>query len=206
MKKNFALVLALCFVCGIHAQFYQPSLQMGSGNAIRLNGINSSVNLAYNEYFVDQFSFSFNVKIAGYPAENKFGVLVNRISYYAGSVNDFPVYSYISSSGLLNVDFSYGDDYASDVRLTSNAALETGKWYKITVVYKQNDAVSLYINGVLEQTSSVGKVSQDFTGWSVGRATIENGGGIDQSYFNGEIDEMSIWYKALTQTEVRDWL
>ena len=81
--------------------------------------------------------------------------------------------------------------------LTSTNALSAGTWYHVAVV-KSLDNIKLYINGVLDseftQTSDPASNNGD---WTLGSWHY-----LDKDYFEGSMDEVSIWTKALTQAEI----
>jgi hypothetical protein len=81
----------------------------------------------------------------------------------------------------------------------SNTVAETNKWYHIVGTYQANDNVKIYVNGVLEKTTSI----------SITRDTNPNNFCIGQSghwsgrFFNGVIDEVKIFNRALSAEEIR---
>jgi len=80
----------------------------------------------------------------------------------------------------------------------SNTVAETNKWYHIAGTYQANDNVKIYVNGVLESTTSI----------SLTRNTTSGGFWIGQSciwpgrFFNGIIDEVKIYDRALSAEEI----
>lgn len=170
-----------------------------------MNGMDQWVDFSYGVNF-SEFSYSMSLNLTNLPPAGKLGMLVNKCSYWATGIGEFPFISCIGNDGKCYAYFSYGDDFTVDVTLASTAALVVGRWYKITVTYKANNTAALYVDGILQQSAPVQTLSPGFIGWSVGRATIEASGGVGASYLDGEIDELSLWDVALTETAIRNWM
>ncbi|MBT4790325.1 MAG: LamG domain-containing protein, partial [Halobacteriovoraceae bacterium] len=104
-------------------------------------------------------------------------------------------------------EVSFGYERASDNNWssyqTSSANLAINNWYHIGITYNYGSASSakVYING-LESTGSwvVGTGSEPP---SVNDNSIKIGASFATDEFEGKIDELSIWGKALTQTEIQ---
>jgi hypothetical protein len=85
------------------------------------------------------------------------------------------------------------------VVVISNTVAETSKWYHIVGTYQANDNIKIYVNGVLEKTTLT----------SVTRGTNPNKFSIGQSliwsgrFFNGTIDEVKIFNRALSAEEIK---
>jgi len=82
----------------------------------------------------------------------------------------------------------------------SNSAVPENQWVHIAATRRANEPGRIYYNGVLQPSSSKpwsGNVV--FTGpWSIGRQ-------LDMSrFFKGNIDEVRIWNRALSQDEIRN--
>ncbi|MBI2452076.1 hypothetical protein HYV50_03280 [Candidatus Pacearchaeota archaeon] len=76
-----------------------------------------------------------------------------------------------------------------------------GNWHHIVGVFKNNAQKELYVDGafVINATTSVSFLSStDYI--NIGR----NGDGIPDSYFNGTIDEVAVWNRSLTATEIKN--
>jgi hypothetical protein len=81
----------------------------------------------------------------------------------------------------------------------SNGTVLANTWNHVLVSYNGAGAVSFYINGVFDSTKSASFVN------SVSSNIIRIGayqGGL--LYFNGVIDELGVWSRALTATEVTE--
>ncbi|WP_117614965.1 endo-beta-N-acetylglucosaminidase H [Chryseobacterium kwangjuense] len=80
-------------------------------------------------------------------------------------------------------------------KLTAATALNANTWYHVAATY-DGSTMKIYINGVLDasksQTGSVNSNGAFYVGYSY--ATSRN--------FNGKVDEVRVWKKALSQTEI----
>ena len=79
---------------------------------------------------------------------------------------------------------------------------EEGVWYDITIVLDQSlDLILLYIDGVLEGSSSIasiGTVSNNYELFLGGNVLYNT------AYFSGLVDNLSIWSTALDQPQISD--
>lgn len=85
-------------------------------------------------------------------------------------------------------------------RFTSNTSINDGKWHHITAVYTGGSA-HLYIDGVLDKSVySLPNPNPNFYRFSIGATYLSKSTIID--YFLGEIDELHIWDKRLTENQI----
>lgn len=90
----------------------------------------------------------------------------------------------------------FGSTY---IKLNGSTTLSNNTWYHIAATY---DGVSMkiYINGVLD-------ASVNQTGTFAANSTFEIGRNYENSrIIDGEIDEVSVFNTALSQTTIRDWM
>ncbi|MFN8368524.1 MAG: sialidase family protein [Candidatus Kapaibacterium sp.] len=93
-------------------------------------------------------------------------------------------------------------DSNAQYHLTSNAKLQQDNWYHVALTYNQkqkSDNVQLYINGTLQQTTTVkGNVLRSADPILMGYI-------LDYNYnaHSVNIDEFRIWNRALTEQEIR---
>lgn len=80
-------------------------------------------------------------------------------------------------------------------KLASNTALNANTWYHVAATY-DGAAMKIYINGVLDASKSqTGSVN------SSGAFNVGYSYNISRN-FNGKIDEVRVWKRALSQTEI----
>lgn len=80
--------------------------------------------------------------------------------------------------------------------LVSSDRIDDGRWHHITATYDGTD-MKIYIDGHLSSSLSTG--GSIYTSTSSVQIGARNG----NSTFNGEIDELSFWKKAMDQAEIR---
>jgi hypothetical protein len=138
-------------------------------------------------------SISFRVKLNALPPGGKLYYLVNK--WVVGQEDK--VVS-VDSGGRVNY-FLYG---ANASALTSDAVLKVGQWYHVMVTW---DYVvqRIYINGVpnTKSLSSTGSVINNIGTLYLGYNPLRNGEN-NEAFFNGMLDEVGWFNRALTQSEI----
>ena len=109
----------------------------------------------------------------------------------------------ISSTGQLTVK-NRGDD--GTVMLQSSAALNLGQWYHVHVQQELGVGTRLYIDGVLEDssTSTPGNISfSNSQEWTLGGRYYVDMGGYAQ-FLDGYISEFRVWSDIRSTSEILD--
>lgn len=114
--------------------------------------------------------------------------------------------SLVVSSGRVEGRSGDGTSFSAAGRrstYTSNA--QAGfDWIQVTIVFSNNNSKIIYINGIavsIYSNGTGGSLFQPISGTgTIARAWSD----IGWQYFTGEIDDFTIWNKALTTTEVRN--
>ena len=89
--------------------------------------------------------------------------------------------------------------------ISSNTTLKTDQTYTVVATYDQTTGISqLYIDGVLDKELNVGSfnIMQTSVPVVIGAYCYSNNGSSVGSYFKGVIDEVQIYNKALSPTEI----
>jgi len=165
------------------------------GSCLKFDGANDYVNISDSSGSVfnpkqGSFSISAWIKLNRLPASPNDYV----ISEKNGDVAAYTFFvSYINSrSGLFLQDSS--SIYSEVDGITS---LQLGNWYHIVGVRnKATGKTYLYVNGVLDNQANDPTGNIDIT------LDLFVGGGWGYGYFNGTIDEVKIYNRALTQGEI----
>jgi len=111
---------------------------------------------------------------------------------------------YVSNGVLTAYLFNLGG--TSYIGKYYTTALNAGQWYQVTIAYngnKSSSGISLYLNGNKVSDS----VSQSGTYIAMNNTKSNVTIGMHPSsswYFNGTIDEVSIWNRSLTDSEILD--
>ena len=78
----------------------------------------------------------------------------------------------------------------------SGGAIPAGSWQHIAFT-KTGFTFNLYVNGFLKSSGNLGTLDQSFTAFHLGSL---NG---TMHYLNGEMDDVAVWNKVLTETEIQ---
>lgn len=102
----------------------------------------------------------------------------------------------INGNGTLRAEVNGGFIYGTTV-------LNDGQWHHVACVLSGNDIANaqLYVDGVLETVGA----SQSHTVNTNASTNLNIGYGRNNTYFNGNIDEVRIWNAALSGTTLQDW-
>jgi len=88
---------------------------------------------------------------------------------------------------------------AEGLHVISTTVIQTGQWYHVVGTYTAYDNIKIYVNGVLENTTTI----------DVARLENPNPMTIGQSarwpgrWFNGLIDEIHVYIRALSANEIK---
>ena len=99
-------------------------------------------------------------------------------------------------------NFRFGDE-AGVVR--GSTVISNGQWYHVVGVYTGNGAfsgLSLYVNGVAESLTNIGIVDGIESGEGSNLFIGQKGNSTE--WFNGLIDEVRIYNRALSETEIQN--
>lgn len=207
-------------------QFYTPFLWDGTSNVIiQLSYSNNQT--ANNISFVgsqlsqdmallssDDNSFSFNGanyletnNYKGIPGSNprtveawiKTTTADKEIVSWGSNVAGKKWVFRVNGTGTLRVEVNGGYIYGSTV-LTDN------KWHHVAAVLNGANVnnIQLYVDGILETglTTANRSIITDTTGG----INLRVSRGINNRYFNGNIDEVRVWDAALSQSTLRKWM
>lgn len=197
MKKTKQLICALALLfaaCSTTAQ------QSGSGYALGFNGTSNYVDCGKISLTTGDFSAEawINLKNAS-SLRGVFG------SWVLGT--PFPAYFYIiyglNGPNVLTGAFHVNDGSSSNTYVNCAQNL-LNEWHHVALTCKRTGRMTLYLDGVARDSVDIS--------FAVGK-TIDNPNpavkfqigtvGSQTAYFNGDIDEVRLWTKALSATEVR---
>jgi hypothetical protein len=95
----------------------------------------------------------------------------------------------------------YGRNPATWQSVTSANSIGTGSWTHVAVVQSGTN-VQLYINGVPDSTGSITSAT-NLSNIYLGSRRYS---GANDQFFNGQLDEVSIWNTALSSTQIQDYM
>lgn len=191
MKKHFTLIL-LAFTTGF--TFSQ------SNKCLDFDGIDDYVLMGdVNDLGTSDFTLEAWINIES-TAGNGNKIISKGITSVGSPTNA----GYSLRAGKYTadgIDFSIGDKNGS-VTTLKYSGVQTNKWYHIAGVRSQTN-LYLYVNGQLVNSDATQNVYDVDTDMPLAVGAIHKGGfSPTNEYFNGKIDEVRIWNKALTRHEI----
>ena len=228
MKRQLLIIVLLFHISACFAQIpsYIPTNGLvawypftGNANDLSGNNLNGTVNgatLTTDRFGNPNAAYSYNgtsdyINMGNPSLLNITGSI--SISYWINiAQNPIGGYGRVIDKGIQNQSGGYISDYLSNglIRfggsspfLFSDSTLSLNNWYNVIIVRNMvTDSGFIYLNGVLNATyTSLGALSTDTTPFWVGGAAASGGlpAGV---FFNGKIDDLAIWNRALTPQEV----
>jgi hypothetical protein len=101
---------------------------------------------------------------------------------------------------LANVDDLFHFYVGGGVHVDSTTVIQTGVWYHVAGTWDSTGGLKMYVNGQLEGTNpaQVTRTAGGISALVIGEQAVFPG-----RYFNGRIDEVELFSRALTQAEVQ---
>lgn len=131
------------------------------------------------------------------------------IAFSTTAVTRSYIHAYLNTTSP-TLSFQYRYNGTTQWRVNTSAALSNNVWYHVCLIQNGTEP-EIYINGV--KVSQSFDVTTDKTKWwddftlqtsETGRSYYNNGGSLtDTNYFNGDIDEVAIWNRALELADVQ---
>jgi hypothetical protein len=156
-----------------------------SFNGVNQNLINNTPNFTFNPTSSFTYSFWYNRNVTSLN-----GVLMMNATNAAGN------FIWIFQAGATNSQF--GTNKQQSAWIWAPTASTTSTWTHIVCVYNAG-AMTLYKNNVQVATAT-------FTHTNVTSATLPLyiGRGVGGDFYNGKMDDIGIWNRALTPCEIND--
>ncbi|MEI9913937.1 MAG: LamG domain-containing protein [Candidatus Saccharibacteria bacterium] len=190
---------------------YADSSENVNDGTIVGTGVNHSTDVAPISCFSDPYSVSFDgsggyVSIPDSASMDPTSQISIAFWMNANTVNNgyqhiiFKQGPVVTSYGVwLFNNHIYMEDNDNTVRsLTSNATINTGTWYYITVTY-DGQTQKLYVDGNLDNSQSLPGITLSYE-----NSPIKIGSGDYNNPFSGYVDDLRIYSTALSQNQVTD--
>jgi len=184
-------------------------------DAVRFGDVLDEVLAGPDKQFTIDLWLKINSLPDGDPGETVRADLVSKLGdSVVGPANERQLSLILRPDGWLDLAF-YGALDGSSLRLVrTGETLETDVWYHIAVVYEGSvdsndglDRVKMYRNGTLltitlaNSTGSLGDIPDGPANLAIGGSVASN---LDVGYsLDGMIDEVEIFNRALSETEIR---
>lgn len=131
------------------------------------------------------------------------------LGHYLGSGNKRCYVLGVNNSGQLNIAISDDGSYQSTNAFADDTALDTGVWYHVAGVFDADGgtdaggALHLYVNGNSVASKGTGVSTSIYGGGSLPDFLIgEQYADHTSTRFDGFIDEVAVYDKALTDTQI----
>ena len=195
-KKNILwLFLAIGMITSsgrASAQANQP----GAGNCLQFNGVNNIIQVAD----ANNLSFTNTLTIEAWINTAQNGIAKRIIGKeLIGSI--WPEYFVLmNNDGTIQfgINTFNGDNIS---RLNTVASYNDNLWHHVAATY-DGATMRIFIDGIPDGTLATTKILWNSSSQlSIGSAN----GGVNATYtWDGQLDEVRIWNRALTQTEIRN--
>lgn len=143
-------------------------------------------------------SISMWINLESLPASGEIYGLMSK--YGTGTTRGTPSFYYDNAAGIRRFVYSSSSTLTTQTNCIITQSLSTATWYHVVVTQNTGSSVvTIYVNGSSIGTGS-GTASNvnNSVDFEIGTATSAS------FFFDGIIDEVGIWNKVLTSTEVTD--
>jgi hypothetical protein len=178
------------------------------GSAYEFDGVNdnltfpNAINFGTNSFTVSMYCY-----VRDWGATQADGYSYIYGTPLSGGTNDqgfrfscTPNKPVVGGSGF---QVAIGDASTNDYYLYSQQPVYLNRWYYLAMVYDRNARTfTMYVDGAAVQTVAV---SANFGNTDLGKPPTAGSFKLDnwmQHYFNGKIDDVAVWDRALTAQEV----
>jgi len=200
VQKNMNNFISIVFLASIILLSYSNGLSQNTNYALQFNGTNDSVIMGYNSIL--DITGDITICVWYKTNSSNWGALVANYDQY-GPDNGYELCSssVYGQGGFVYFECAYNDDRDG---FSSHSTFNDGQWHHVAAVYTPNGISrgKVYVDGILQ--------SGYFWGGSVPLPAIGTtqsyefkvGAAYGEAYFDGVIDEVSVWDVALTDVEI----
>lgn len=158
------------------------------GNALTTNGSTQYAGRTVVSTATDNFSVVCWVNLAGLP-----GAGLHAVPFCNGAADGNGYRMQVDENGVYNFDFSFV------ANMSSGYTLSTGTWYQLAAI-RTSGTTQLYVDAVAQGTTAATTPNAPGTFVTVGALRIAAGTG--DYFFNGAIDDVRHYNRAITTTEL----
>lgn len=171
-----------------------------NGNSFVGNGTNAYISLSDNSW---NFTGSMSINVWAYLSSSTINSVLYSNYYYTAGVRDYGFLLEHQNNGTLR--FYMQTLSNSPVIVSTSYSGKYNSWKMITITKLQNGALRMYIDGVNvstdNTTSNIYYNSLNYTSINAARYLGATYGYLEN---NGKTDELNIWTKVLTATEITE--
>ncbi|MEO8148300.1 MAG: LamG-like jellyroll fold domain-containing protein, partial [Bacteroidia bacterium] len=191
--KQFTLKLSLVFSILIALTFNLSKAQ--SNQYLDFDGVDDYVSVANGSQLI---AGSSSITITGWFYDNMLSYGKGMIGYRA-TAGEF--YLLELNTGAVECRFKNSAGTTYDVAPV-NFTIIPQQWQHFAMVLGSN-SLKLYVNGNLVGTkATTGTISSTTIPFTIGKSILSG----QNFVYSGRVDEVSVWNKALTQTEIQDMI
>jgi len=173
--------------------------QQGKLNgAVSFDGIDDFLNLSSAQLISNNTPFTISMwfKSGGFSIANDFDML------FSSKTNQAQNWRVGLSNHASFSDITFGSSSNFAYARTGSFGLTSNRWYHLVVIFNGSNSNSLtsyklYLDGVEKSLSASAPFGAETGNTFIGRSS----GGF---YFNGTIDELSLWNRSLSSSEIAD--
>ncbi len=169
--------------------------QAGSGEALKFNGSSNFVECGSINLSGSAITLQTWVKVQAFKTASPFiSSLIG--TEQGGSQASIRLGDAAVAADKIQFVLQFGTSFS---KLASTSSLSTNKWYHIAATY-DGSSMKIYINGILDASmGAFGSFSSNDI-FEIGRNYANS------RILNGEIDEVSVFTSALSESTIREWM
>ena len=206
MKNLFTIIIFISFIGNSSFIYSQSSLYFGGTDAYITFGV--APNLGLSQFTLECWFMRQGSGISAYTGiggVTAIPLITKGMHEQDGNTTDMNYFLGIQATdNKLCADFEEGATGTTpglNHPVVGTTAIALNTWYHAAVTY-DGTTWNIYLNGNLETSLTVGQPVQNKSIQHAGIATAINSTGVNEGYFDGIIDEVRIWNKALTVDEI----
>ena len=202
----------------LYLLLFIPLALFGEDNySLRFDGVDDYVKI-YNDIGIDT-AFTYSVKFKMNEYSNYSGLFGKGEGSNPNSTNAVSSMIMVGPQGEIFWEFSNGID--STQSITIDSLINLNQWYNLNVTWTSNNQGSLssiYLNGALisEYYSNISFINTNTNHsqaseldnfYKIGVRDLNNDGGYGfmRGYFDGIIENLNVWNRALTLDEIQSY-
>jgi hypothetical protein len=167
------------------------------GKAYNFDGVSAYMKIQNSDSIVFQNGITFSAWIM--PTNYKNASIVDRMT---NSGNSFRISTRDNSNNAITPTkiWAQGGNYVDGtIKANSSTNIQLNDWQFVVGSYGNDDTIRIYINGILEDKVFIkGHILNQYTSIFIGKGTTSS----NYELFSGAIDDIGIWSRALTPSEV----
>ena len=161
------------------------------GQALKFDGVDDYVNLVDGSLALGTSNFTISVYLKHSQASTWRGIFVKGASGGSG-------YGlHLNTSGLVDL----GIESSVNTHVTSTTRVDDNKWHHVLISATRNGNALFYIDGILDATRDISSQNGSLNNSIVARIGMYSSG--NTWPFNGLIDEVRVYNRALSASEVK---